>query len=45
MASKKKRFKTKIRKNGLNHTKKKKKEKGQVENLKRRLDQEKRFLD
>ena len=37
----KKRFKAKTRKGVLNHIKKK----GQVENLKRRLDQGKRFLD
>ena len=37
---KKKRFKAKTQKGGLNH-----KKKGQVENLKRQLDQEKRFLD
>ena len=42
----KKWFKAKTRKGGLNHKKKaKRKEKGQVENLKRWLDQEKRFLD
>ena len=47
MASKTKRkkgFKAKTRKGGLNQ-KKEKKEKGQVENLKRWFDQEKRFLD
>ena len=37
-------FKVKTRKDDLNH-KKEAKKKGQVENLKRRLDQEKRFLD
>ena len=42
----KKGFKEKTRKGDLNHKKKEKEtEKGQVENLKRRLDQEKRFLD
>ena len=46
MASKtkrKKRFKAKTQKGDLNHTKKEKK--GQVENLERRLDQGKGFLD